>query len=175
VLAAWQITITRNDITLGIALLGASLGIWNAWSGWRRDRISLRVVPKLYRLLPQGILSWSVDDASHVASETDISAMLCIEINNNSRCAVTLEEVGFYHPRASARFVLIEHFLSEEQGKLPFRLEAFSAVTVYADYSPQGLFRKPNAVKYAYVRTGHGGWFKGTSPVLKRLIREEFQ
>jgi hypothetical protein len=169
--AALQINLTRADVALAIALFGVAIGIWNSWVGWRRDRLYLTVTPKLYRVVPGGIFSWSVPNLLE-GSENLAGTKLCVEIKNESHCAVTVEEVGFYRPRAVARFVLLQHFLSEEQGKLPFRLEPFSAITVYAYYPPEGLPFKQKAIKYAYAETGHGRRFKGTSPVLKRLIRE---
>jgi hypothetical protein len=43
-----QITITRDDITLVIAVLGAVLGIINFLRLWWRDRLHAKVIPKLY-------------------------------------------------------------------------------------------------------------------------------
>ena len=44
----WQMSITRDDITLAIAILGAVLGILNFVRLWWRDRLRLKVIPKLY-------------------------------------------------------------------------------------------------------------------------------
>jgi len=47
-LASWQITISRDDITLVIAIIGAALGVFNLWLVWKRERVSLEVIPKSF-------------------------------------------------------------------------------------------------------------------------------
>lgn len=58
---------TLAAITLGIALLGAVLGILNTWRSFDRDRVKLRVVPKI---------------AMPIGKVQDRRPRLCIEVRD---------------------------------------------------------------------------------------------
>src|SRR5258705_206905 len=46
--AIWPfMSTTREDVTFGLALLGSVLGLINIWRQFDRDRVKLRVTPKV--------------------------------------------------------------------------------------------------------------------------------
>ncbi|MBZ9977815.1 hypothetical protein [Mesorhizobium sp. BR-1-1-10] len=67
----------NNAVTLGVALLGAGLGIMNTWQAISADRVRLRVKPAYAIGVPGG------------------QVMFSIEVVNLSNFALTVAEVGF--------------------------------------------------------------------------------
>src|SRR2546421_11707536 len=60
-LADWKIVITRDDVTLTIAILGAGLGIMNLFIDLWRNRVSLKVIPKPYTsAVGGGRYNWNI-------------------------------------------------------------------------------------------------------------------
>ncbi|MBU9247630.1 hypothetical protein [Burkholderia multivorans] len=123
----------------------------NTWFALDRSRLKLRVTPK--HAIPVG------GAPSHL--------QFCIEIQNLSDFAVTIEEVGVFYRGAKERGY-INPFLPNGQ-QWPCRLEARSAVTVYSEKpsSPPG---KP--IRAAYAKTSCGRTKTGTSGALKQISRE---
>jgi len=165
----------RENITLALAIIGAGLGIWNSIVNFRKDRISLRVTPKLYDLAPgvfsEGFISWDrFDPTSHAQLSVSGRASFCVEVQNVGRIAVTLDEVGFIRKRRSRhRFVIIQPILSDGS-TLPKRLDPLSSITVYSSVIPEKL-RDLHQLKAAYAEAANGKIFTGSSPVLKHLVR----
>lgn len=97
-------------VTFGVALLGAVLGVYNAWRNWVQDRVRLRVKTSM---------DGGADDAQSVV----------IEVINLSSFPVTITHVGF-NLLGTDRHAQIPfpHFTRGET--LPVRLESRTSVTV---------------------------------------------
>lgn len=139
-------------ITLGLAILGAVLGILNAWVSLRRDQVRLRVRP-LSVIVTHGL-------------PFDFG----IEVINLSLFPVTLEEVGFTLDGNSAncgdRAVVFQPHTSDG-GPWPRRLEPLPAVTLYFEtrYLPRPLSR----LGRAYARTACWEFAYGSTPASRSL------
>lgn len=141
---------TKDGITLGIALLGAALGLINLWRTFDRDRIKLRVLPQSY-IHENGF------------------AGLCIEVVNISYIPITLKQIGFKINHAEKFIQSIDAgFLGGV--KLPHRLEPRASCTIF--YPPGSedaeLFRH---VTSAYAKTACGRIFSGRSPALGGYVK----
>lgn len=98
-------------ITTALAVLGAVLGVLNAWRNWAHDRVNVRVLVSL-------------------TDDEDLPPDLCITVRNLSRFPVTIRhmslnvtgESGYYHiwaPRSS------------DGQTLPVRLEPRTCFTYF--------------------------------------------
>lgn len=141
---------TQDAATLGLALLGAVLGVVNLWRAISRDRIKLRVVPKWYGSL-------ATDDTG-----------ICIEVVNLGRFPVTIHKVGFTTTADREIFHLGTSAL--HGASLPHRLEAGAAFTALlpagAEHDEAFAF-----VRSAFARTACGKVFTGSSKALRHLVK----
>jgi hypothetical protein len=141
--------------TLGLAILGAGLGIINTWQSLSRDRVKLRVVPKMaYSFFP-GVES---------------TTSLCIEVINRSAFPVTVSEVGLTLRETGKQLKLIPPKILDG-GPYPRRLEPRSSFT--AHFEP-GAEKHPAfaSVTSAYAKTDCGEMETGDSPALRSLVEE---
>jgi hypothetical protein len=139
-----------QGITLGIAILGAILGIINTWHAIDTRRIKLKVVPALAEFQPSGEKS------------------ICVEVINLGAFPITVSDVGFLRRGTRARLAIIRPIILDE-GSFPRRLEAHSAFTVHTT----GVIDDPftlRTIKCAYAKTQCGFVQKGTSGMLKSLV-----
>jgi len=105
-LIAWQITITRDDFTLAIAILGAILGIGNLFIDLLRNRARLKVIPQLYfqdKTKPNRFILIDHPHDEFVKARISTGDLkLYIEVINPSSKTMTVTLVGFA-PRFAAR------------------------------------------------------------------------
>jgi hypothetical protein len=145
---------TTELVTLPLAVLGAVLGVINTWRGLDRDRVKLRVVPKIALAATPGL---------------DPRPRLCIEVTNLSTFAVTISEVGFLQRGTDHRMALVQPILPDG-GPFPRRLEARSGFTAY--FAPGAEAREGFAnVTKAYARTECGEWRHGKSKALSAFVK----
>jgi hypothetical protein len=119
-LASWQITISRDDITLVIAIIGAALGVFNLWLVWKRERVSLEVIPKSF----VGICQDGTPDPGSFYTNSEggkLPKYLCVEVRNKG-VSVSVDEVGFLIKGSTERAV-ITHQFAPHRIDIPFRLE----------------------------------------------------
>jgi hypothetical protein len=166
----WRISITRDDITLAIAILGAALGILNSVRLWWRDRVRLKVIPKLYASIGGAIFRWPKHDEAFLKQHLKESPRFCIEVQNPGANAVTVATVGFLR-RRSTRILAINNPIIRNGGKYPRRLEPHSSFEVYTRYTPVELKEEFGIPYCAFAETASGRKFRGTSPVLKDLAK----
>src|SRR3546814_14458946 len=107
---SWQ-----EALTLGIAALGAFLGVMNTWQAINRDRVRLRVRPLSVMAIATGDQGYG------------------IEVVNLSSFPVTVEEVGFTLNARSAtrgeRLVVLVP-INSDGGPWPRRLEPRTTVKI---------------------------------------------
>jgi hypothetical protein len=122
-------------VTLAIALLGAGLGIFNAWRTWVNDRVRLKV------------------KVSHGVGSGGVEIFL-IEVLNLSAFPVTVTHIGFDLLGTDRHAQIpIPRFVRGET--LPVRLESRTALTVFqplAESPPNGWV----GVRRAYALTACG-------------------
>lgn len=140
-------------ITLGIALLGAVLGVINTWRSLSKSRIRLKVVPAY--AIPVGAADRRLEFA--------------IEITNLSAFAVTVYDAGVFFHGTKRRGAILNPVFSDG-GQWPRRLEPRSSVSVYSQIpeSPDG-----HRIRCAYAKTQCGHTQTGTSPALKQIANEQ--
>ena len=140
--------------TLGIALVGALLGILNTWRAFDRDRVRLKVIPQ-----------------SGVLSEADRSKrFLAIQIVNLSAFPITVSDAGFQLCGAKVQeYRVLPHL--DDGGSLPHRLDARADVTLQFPTDSYDDRYMSRALR-AYATTACGRRFTGTSPSLKQYLRE---
>jgi hypothetical protein len=165
-----QITITRDNITLVIAVLGAVLGIVNSLRLWWRDRLHVKVIPKLYAPIGGADFRWPEHNEAFLKQYSIESPRFCIEVQNRGANPVTIETVGFLKRRAKS-ILAINNPIIKDGGKYPRRLEPHSSFVVFTHYTPLELKKKFGAPYCAFAETGSGLKFQGTSPVLKDVER----
>lgn len=140
----------REWVTFGLAVLGAALGVINAWKSWVADRVRLKVLP-----------------AS--AFGNDGTAYLSIEVRNLSAFPVTVTAAGF-EVRGSATHIQIIRPVLLGADRLPVRLESRAAVTVLA---PLAALEKDQVatVRSAYITTACGLRLTRSSKVLRQVVK----
>ncbi|MER8650079.1 hypothetical protein [Mesorhizobium sp. M0586] len=141
----------NNAITMGVALLGAGLGIMNTWQAISAGRVRLRVKPAYAIGVPAGEMMFS------------------IEVVNLSNFAVTVTEVGFTLDgntiKSRTRAAVALPILIDRK-PWPRRLEARESVSAYFDPREMAGGRK---LGQAYARTACGEVRYGSSPAAKQL------
>jgi hypothetical protein len=144
--------IWAGAITLAIALLGAVLGIINTLHQLNRDRVRLRVTPKVVNLISGGNVS---------------DSKLCIEVINLSTFAVTVCGVGF---KSQKHDLLVINPLLYDGGIWPRRLEPRQSVTAFLSEDWKQNKDIPLARK-AFARTECGVSCYGSIKQLKKQLR----
>ncbi|HEY4547739.1 MAG TPA: hypothetical protein VIG90_15140 [Pedomonas sp.] len=142
----------KDALTLGLAVLGAVLGVMNTWNAISQRRLRLRVRPAVATAVGTGFRAFS------------------IEVINLSSFAVTISEVGIVYGRARGkrprRAALLNPSLTSG-GKLPIRLEPREAFS--AHFNPGDFAGKGAHLGLAYAATSCGEIAYGDSPALKQL------
>ena len=143
-------TMTWKDIfTVGFALVGVALGIFNTVKNYLETRVKLRVKPALAQHSHGG------------------GPMVAIEIINLSRFSVTIKEVGFTIGNTkidNSERSAIPNPIIIDGGNWPRRLDTGEAVTVYC-----GFETLSGNIGQAYARTASDETAYGTSPVLNQI------
>lgn len=141
---------SKEWITVGIAALGAILGIINTVCGLLNNRLRLKVVPNGCMLLPH-----------------DKEPRLSIDVINLSTFPVTITEVGVKRRWASHRTVFPGPFLTHE-AKLPHRLEPRASMTAITDHIAN-MHEIGPSVNCAFAKTACGRIFYGYGPIFKEF------
>jgi hypothetical protein len=140
-------------VTLSLAVLGSTLGLFNAYRGWRRDQIQLKVVPLI---------------AFPSAATGDTRPRLAIEVSNLGNFPVTVHRVGWIVKGSRYRQILSIPDVFDG-GRWPRRLEPYSSVTAYSSPDQDhSWLRNANA---AFAETAGDRVVRGTSGALKWLRR----
>lgn len=148
---AHTIMTVTEQVTFGIALIGAVLGLLNTWRSFDRDRLRLTISPR-----------WAYFPSAE--------PRLCFEVINFSYIPVTVTTVGLRlrRPHHGSFFAFIPTVINGE--RLPHRMEPRASITVLM---PPGAHedKEMREVRDAFVKTACGRTFRGNSPVLKRHVK----
>ena len=112
-------------VTFGIAVIGATLGVFNAWWSVRRDAVRLRVRFVSLMTVPDGV--WTVG----------------VEVTNVGYIPVTITEVAVHKPGTKDRMVINSDYF--HRVALPSRMEPRTSITVATDPSVMAELRRVNA------------------------------
>lgn len=137
-------------ITLGIAILGAVLGVLTTWRTFYVDRPRLRVT-----------------ESSGFGIGGELG--LLVTVVNLSSFPLTVTRVGFFM-NGTSRHLQLPRPLLLEGGKLPERLEPRASLTVLVpigDFDPQHL----PVLRCAYVGTACGLEVSGSGRAVRQLMQ----
>ncbi len=140
----------KDIFTIGLATLGAVLGVMNTWNSISQRRVRVRVRPV------------------HVFDERSGAAGFAIEIVNLSSFAVTIEEVGFLlKGESTKRKFVIANPIMVDGGPWPRRLQTRESITTA--FNPRDAIHARAKITKAYARTACGEYVYGSSPALADL------
>lgn len=131
---------TIQIVTTALAVLGAVLGVMNAWRNWVHDRVKVRVL---------------VTGTKTTAGEPG----LLITVRNLSRFAITIEHFGFDMNEVSPHLSISE-LLTIGRVTLPVRMESrtsFTHLHLVRAIPASNL----QHVRFNYVETACGRAFRG--------------
>lgn len=158
-------------LTLLIAIGGLGLSLFNSWVAWKRDRISIKVIPKLYTRGPNGMI-WDRYVRGWSEQLQQQNPMWCIEVQNHGAVAVRISLVGFgQHRKKNRRYVITNPPLDKKDQSLPYDLEPQTAVIAYTILTPKRLWDSEGQFDFAFAETATDKVFRGSSPVLRHVQR----
>lgn len=160
-----ELTFIAAIAGLVFGFIGTCLGIFNTWKAGQKDKVQLKIIPKIYQNRPNGRLSSS-------RIPTDLNERwdgLCVEIANVGFLSVTVDEIGLQID--SEQRVVFRPELSGGEF-LPKRLEPRTSISCFIPS------KMPNAIlqeglpfaKSFYATTACGITVQGSSKVAKWLI-----
>jgi hypothetical protein len=163
------ITLVTAIVGAICGICGAVLGVINTCTQLSRNRVRLKVIPKVaYMVTETDVVACAKPTALQARiAEKGAPSRLCLEIINMSEFAVTVSDAGFGRANKT-RHVIFRPEVSP--GKTwPTRLEPHEAVTLYLAI---GDSLKPSITHdaVAYAKTDCGKVFYGTSPLFREYI-----
>lgn len=166
------VTLVTAFIGAGCGLLGAVLGIINTWTQLSRNRVRLRVVPRIGFQTSHNGLGITCDriDPGDEKRLFRYPARLCIEVVNLSTFPVTIHDVGFGNPK-KLRHCLVQPETSPQRS-WPVRLESREGVTAFGAVGAVQLDAKIIRNAKAYARTDCGKTCYGTSPFFRQYAQQ---
>jgi hypothetical protein len=158
-------------LTLGIAVLGAALGVINTWHQLTRNRVRLKVTPRVAFMMGKDFVLTTNrhDSLLHKMVADRRPARMCIEVVNLGCVPVTISDVGFVLKKGGTRQIIAAPEVTK--GKTwPTRLEPREAVTAYAaigaDIEPEVAMR---GLAYATTDCDHTRY--GSSAAMREYGR----
>ena len=129
----------KDIIALVLGTIGTTLGVINLIRSFWDDRVRLRVIPSLARILPDGLISASSAAALQTLLKARELPTVSIEVINLSKFPVTVSEIGLCegHLKKRAPFIKAQIVKGED---LPRRLEPREAVPCLAWHVMNGRF-----------------------------------
>lgn len=148
------------------AFIGMVLGIFNFFNERRKERVSLRVVPKTVVQREGG---FSLSSTREFNSERN-AGMFGIEVVNLSHFPVVLKQVGFLKS-GTDRHMTIVNPIVDDGGRWPRKLGSRESVTVYGNLDEMIKTGALHLVRKACVETSCGHIATGHNQALKELIQ----
>lgn len=141
----------KDIITIGLASVGAALGVMNTWNSLSQRRVRLVVRP------------------TFAYPATGGPPMLSISVTNLSSFPLTVNQVGFVGSRGAKRgkrAMIVNPQVVDGKG-WPRRLASREAVSLY--FGVEDVRRDPTVLAKAYVGTECGEYAYGASEALDQL------
>ncbi len=164
-------------VTLGIALLGAVLGVINTcWALWR-DRVRIKVTPVLMTRVQDGINGQEMVGLTRYARDNlDADSVIGVQVVNLGVVECTVVAVGInpdgWPRRWNPRRRRVSAFPGDamSQVRLPVRLAPRSGFTIWCPFNGKALdaFLPPRSVCFA--STACGIVVFGNSPALRARV-----
>ena len=174
----WPISVTGDDLTPAIAIvgaitgiIGACLGVFNFLLSWRRERVRLNVKPTFLFHYPS--TGGSPNPSSYYTTPRGekIPRIWGVEVTNKGT-TVKLKEVGFLIRGTSDRAVISDQY-PRLHVNLPHSLERHDSVTIFgAAPSDDTNFEEFAKFKCAFARTTAGKSFTGNSKGFRAVLRQ---
>lgn len=155
--------------TVIISAIALIIGAGTYWKSHRKDKVQLKVIPKLYKHVENAVLCSTriPDDMS------EIWHGLCVEIVNVGFIAATIQEIGLrIKENGDIKVIVFPQGQFPNNEKPPKRLEPKSSIVYYIPSpEPQSILHEglPFA-KCFFVRTACGITIDANSKVTKWLI-----
>lgn len=151
-------------------IVGTVLGVVATYDLLSKNRVKLRVVPKVGWVNRRGAALTAEKPAAPEHDPTGGAPpnRLAVEVVNLSAFAVTISEVGFGRIEAPTRLVPVPELADGETW--PVRLESREAMTAYFRLPIQPTERKALADRLAYAQTDCGVVKHGTSPMFSQFV-----
>lgn len=171
-------TITLVTAIVGAicGICGAVLGVINTCTQLSRNRVRLKVIPKLGYVLPNKTIMTcvNVDELQKQYAEHGLPSLWCIEVINLSAFAVTISSIGFGKAKGESLRCFIFEPGTMSGKKWPTRLEPREAETFLGKVG-QPLQTAQMKKPIAYAETDCGVVCYGTSPILQKEYAERLQ
>ena len=162
-----KLTITRDDITLVIACIGAVLGVFSVISDWRRRRVRITVVPFLHAdTRDGGNLLWTSKSPSRPKEYFINGPFFGVEVRNHG-VPVKIDQVGLTRRRDNMLFTFTDLLPNGDQ--LPARMENEDALRLFTNITPSEVWAHLGEPNRAYVLTSTDKMFTGDSDALIQL------
>ncbi len=160
------VTLTTAIIGAACGISGTVLGLINTWSQVSRNRVRLKVIPKLAFMVGGDLVISGVkrSQLQQRLANSGAPARWCLEVVNLSEFAVTISDVGFGRSNRVRHVLVHPEILNGKSW--PVRLEPREAVTLYAQIG-ETLDPRIMQQPYAYAETDCGVVCYGTSPIFK--------
>lgn len=144
----------KEWVTFGIAMLGATLGVLNAWWAFSRQRVRLKVEPSVCYDFGSGIVSVSTA-VKLKAPERPFA--IRIDVINLSEFEISLDEVGLALPNRDRFYTPFIDLYGRGAAKLPVRIKPRekASFAIAIDSIPQRSKKVKLAVPYALTECGH--------------------
>jgi len=156
----------KDIVVVFAAFIGMGLGIYNFFNERRKERVSLRVVPKTVVQRERG---FSLSSTREFNPERNVG-MFGMEIVNLSYFPVVLKQVGFLKSGTDRRVTIVNPIV-DHGGDWPRKLESRESVTVYGNLDEMIKMGALHLVRKAYVETSCGHIATGHNQALKELIQ----
>lgn len=151
-------------------ILGSVLGVINTLDQLNRNRVRLRVTPKLAFMVGGGgvVTVSSTESIQDLLSRIPVPIRLCVEVVNLSTFPITICEVGVGKP-GKLRCVLLQP--DTPPGKTwPTRLDSREAVVLYG-MAGELIDPRVVTVPVAFAKTDCGRIRYGRSPAFTEFLR----
>jgi hypothetical protein len=168
---------TLETVTLVTAITGAVCGVFgavlsiiNTWSQLTRNRVRLKVIPKVAFMLSNEIAQTTDrdDDLFRKMAENRRPARICIEIVNLGCVPVTISHVGFVLNKGGTTREIVAPEVTKGM-KWPTRLDPREAVTAYAAIGAE--IAEVALRGFAYAKTDCGYIRYGSSAAMREYGR----
>ncbi len=170
-----------DGVTLGLAVLGAGLGVFNALREIYRDKVRLRVTP-VWMTQRATIIGSSSRAVMFTRKEDGVdrnpNGWIGVQVINTGFVEVTIDSVGFtpsgfldrHRPDKFRARPIISDFV--EAATFPVRLPPRTSVTIWSSARHEDLHRALKGVTRAYAETACEVVVFGRSPLLRRLVAQ---